>query len=116
MSGYYARCQLQAAADHSEDQERPERCEAHAGRYFADATKDQKAVFDRTMTDLRGLDAPRYDRARSAALSEFSRSTAAARELCEETFRELMATGELSEATSYKWDELEIGRVMQAAE
>lgn len=117
MSGYYASNPHYAPTDFSEARERFERCEERAGKLFADATKAQTAVYHRALSDLRGLSAPRYDRARDAAKAVFDRSTAGARELCEETVRELMALGEMSEATSYRWDEIQIAAVMlEAAE
>jgi hypothetical protein len=101
----------------SEYAERLELAEVHAGRYFADATKDQKAAFDQAMSDLRGLDAPRYDRARHWANVAWVIRTTAARELYEETVLELLATGEVSEAMSYRWDELAVsGAMLEAAE
>lgn len=101
----------------SEYDERVERCEASAGWYFADATKAQKSAFDQAMSDLRGLDAPRYDRARKAADQDWHVSTTAARELYEATRIELLTTGEVSEAMSYRWDELAVSRAMlEAAE
>lgn len=101
----------------SEDQERFELCEEQAGAWFASATVTQTAIWHQALSDLRGLSAPRYDRARDAANAEFHRTTAAARELCEETVRELMRDGEISETLSYRWDELNVaGAMLEAAE
>jgi hypothetical protein len=117
MSGYYAKNPHYAPDDFSEDRERLERAEAQAGWYFANATKEQTAVFNRAMADLRGLSAPRYDRAREAAERAFKETTAAARDLCDATMRELLLTGEVSEALSYRWDELAVsGAMLEAAE
>jgi hypothetical protein len=88
--------------------ERVERCEAVAGRWFADATKPQTAAYNRAMADLRGLSAPRYDRAREAAKAAFTASTKAASKLCDLTLAELMTAGEVSEELSYRWDELAV--------
>lgn len=99
----------------SEFAERLERCEAEAGWYFANATKPQKAACDRAMADLRGLDAPRYDRAREAAERQWKATTAAAAELCELTLAELMDRGEVSEALSYRWDQLAVSDAMMDA-
>lgn len=90
----------------SEYADRVERCEARAGWYFADATKAQKATYDRAMSDLRGLSAPRYDRAREAARAAFTASTKAASELCDLTLTELLTDGEVSEETNARWDAL----------
>lgn len=95
-----------------DEQARFERCEETAGWYFANATKTQAAAFHRAMADLKGLSAPRYDRARDAAKAAFEASTKAASELCEETVRELMQTGDVSEALSYRWDELDVATAM----
>jgi hypothetical protein len=88
----------------SEYADRVERAETCAGRCFADATKAQAAIYQRAMADLRGLIAPRYDRARQAAKAAFKASTTAASELSEETLRELLTDGEVSEALNNRWD------------
>jgi hypothetical protein len=92
--------------------ERLERCEAQAGWYFAGATKPQTAAYNRAMADLRGLSAPKYDRAREAAKAVFTASTKAASELCDLTLAELMTAGEVSEELSYRWDELALTDVV----
>lgn len=106
MPGYYASNPHYNPTDFSEARERFERCEEEAGRLFADATKAQTALFNRTMADLKGLSAPRYDRAREAAKAEFNRSTTDARELCEASMKDLMLTGEISQETWAGWDAL----------
>lgn len=116
MSGYYAANPHYAPDDYSEQREYLERCEANAGRYFASATKDQLAAYHRTIADLRGLQGPKYERAREAAERDWKATTAGAKALYEETLRELMQTGEVSEAMAYRWDELAVAQVMQAAE
>jgi hypothetical protein len=117
MSGHYAANPHYAPDDFSEERERFERCEEQAGAWFASATVTQTAIWHRALSDLRGLSAPRYDRAREAANAEFHRTTAAARELCDLTVQELMTTGEISEALSYRWDELNVaGAMLEAAE
>lgn len=117
MSGsYYSANPHYAAPDYSEQRERIEAAEETAGRYFVGSTKEQHAVFNRRMADLRGLTGPRYDRAREAAKREFHATTAAARELCEETFAAILEHGEVPEELSYKWDLLDVANVMQAAE
>lgn len=115
MSGYYAQNPHYAPTDFSEMRERFERCEEQAGKLFADATKPQAATFHRAMADLRGLSAPRYDRAREAAKAVFDRSTTAARELCEVTMRDLMLTGEVSQETYAKWDDLALVEAVSEA-
>ena len=107
--GHYSRNLLEedwdanSAAEHAE---RVAKAEEEAGWYFARATKDQKAEYDATMRDLLGLTGPRWNRAREAAMAKWRADTAPARELFERTFEELMRDGEVSEATSFAWDEL----------
>lgn len=113
MAGFHAQNPHYASADFSEERARFERCEEKAGEWFAAATVEQAATFHRAMSDLRGLSAPRYDRAREAAKAAFDRSTSDARELCELTMQELMTTGEVSEALSYRWDELAVAATMR---
>lgn len=105
--------------------ERVERNEATAGRYFADATKPQSARYNEIMQVAAAYKgAPKWDRFRLAAQREFSRRTVAAAILANLTFSELMTDGEVSEALSYRWDELavadvmasEAGALLQAAE
>ena len=115
MSGYYSQNPHYSPDDFSEARERFERCEEEAGWYFARATKTQAAAFHRAMSDLRGLSAPRYDRAREAAKTAWDASTGAARELCELTLQELMLTGEVSEELSYRWDLLDVEIAMTEA-
>jgi hypothetical protein len=112
MSGYYQANPHYQTRDFSEARERFERCEQEAGTWFAYATKPQTAAFHLAMSDLRGLSGPRYDRARAAALAEFERTTGAAVELCAETVRELMQTGEVSEALAYRWELLAVVNAM----
>lgn len=115
MSGYYAANPHYAPDDFSEAVDRLERCEEHAGRWFGDATREQLATYNRTMADLRGLQGPRYDRARAAAKAEWERTTAPANELYHLTVAELMATGEVSEALVERWGALETVNVMAVA-
>lgn len=119
MSGYYSQNPHYAPTDFSEMREKYERCEEKAGALFAAATVAQTTLFHLVLRDLRGLSAPRYDRARAAAEAEFKRTTAAASELCEQSMQELMRDGEVSQETYEKWDALDAaGNVgmLQAAE
>lgn len=96
--------------------ERVERAEAHAGRWFADATKPQLAIYnDRLAVAAAYKGAPKWDRFREAAQREFARTTEAAAELANLVFAELMTAGEVSEALSYRWDELAVAGAMQQA-
>jgi hypothetical protein len=94
---------FESSQDHAE---RVERAEQSAGWYFEQATKRQKAAHDLAMADLRGLDAPRYDRARAAAKAVWHRSTEEARDLYHLTCDEIMRDGEMSETTGAEWDAL----------
>jgi hypothetical protein len=97
---------------------RVERAEQTADWYFAEATKRQAAAHRRAMADLRGLVAPRYDRARAAAQAAFHHSTEEARDLCIRTCDEIMRDGDMSEATGSEWDALcakESAKPMEAA-
>ncbi|MBR1206588.1 MULTISPECIES: hypothetical protein [unclassified Bradyrhizobium] len=115
---YYSPNPHYAPDDLSEDCERLERAEAEAGWYFNSATKPQQARFsDRMSAAFAYRGSPRWEREREAAQKEFTETTVAASALCAETVRELMETGEVSEALSYRWDELAVtGAMAQAAE
>ena len=115
MSGYYAKNPHYAPDDFSEAVDRLERCEERAGRWFADATREQLATFNRTTADLRGLTGPRYDRERAAAKTLWERTTAPANELYHLTVAELMATGEVSEALADRWGALETALLLEVA-
>lgn len=107
---------FESSEDHAE---RVERAEHTAGWYFQQATVRQKAVYDAAMSGLRGLDAPRYDRARAAANAEWARSTVEASDLFTITCNEIMVHGEVPEEIGALWDDLEVreavARAMEAA-
>jgi len=102
----------------SEFAERLERCERNAGWYFTDATKAQLALYNERLAVAAAYKgAPKWDRFRDAADREFKATTSAAAELCELTLAELLTDGEVSEALSYRWDELAVsGAMLEAAE
>ena len=107
MSGSYAKNPHDAPDDFSEMREKLERCEAEAGRWYADATKVQKAVYDRAMNDLRPYrGSPRWDRGCIKAGQVYSDTTEGARKIYRMAFNDLMLLGEISEATSYAFDAL----------
>jgi nucleotide-binding universal stress UspA family protein len=124
MSSYYAANPHYAADRESDDQqaarENFERAEAEAGKWFARATVVQTTLFQMTMTDLRGLSSPVYDRRREDARAEFKRTTAAAAALCDATVEQLVRTGEISEELCARWDALDAPAaapvMLQAAE
>ena len=115
---YYAANPHYAPDDFSEEAAKRASADAQAGDWFAHYTKAQTTLYNERMAvaaAYRG--APKWERFREAALREFTRTTVAASELCAETFRELMETGEVSEALQYRWEELAVpGAMAQAAE
>lgn len=101
------------AKDHWRDHEsnedhadRVERAEHSAGWYFQQATTRQKAAYNRAMADLRGLDAPRYLRARQALSATWARDTTEASDLYTVTCDAIMKHGEVPEELSSEWDSL----------
>ena len=89
-----------------EHEERADAAELTAGCYFDQATTGQKAAYVRALANLGGLYAPCHNRARDRAKAVWYASTADARKLFEISFEELMATGEIAEATLEAWDAL----------
>lgn len=113
MSGYYAANPHYAPDDFSEERERLERCEAESGRWFDDATKVQKAAFIATMARIAPYkDSPRWERDRCAAIRRWTTSTAGAREVYSMALRDLMLTGEITEATSHAYDALMVDQIV----
>lgn len=99
--------------DYREEVERLEACQQEAGRYFADATRKQKAEYDARMAFIRPWSgSPRWDRQRAAADKRWKDTTVEARALQERTVAELMATGEVGENLYYEWDQLEVTTIM----
>lgn len=115
---YYSSNSHYAAADFSADAERRERAEAEASRWFNDLAAAQIALFNERMDVARAYKgAPKWDRVRDAAKREFECTTAAASHVAALVVADMMATGEISEATSYAYDEAKVSQVMmQAAE
>ncbi len=109
MSSHYAANHLHADWDadaKAAGAAKLEAAEQEAGHYFNRATVLQKAAYDLTMSDLRGLEAPRYDRARAAAKRLWDETTAAASDLYHRSVAEIMADGEISEAMDEAWTAL----------
>jgi len=80
--------------------------EEESSWYFARATARQKAAYDEAMADLRGLDAPRYDRAHKEARRVWDETTVEARALFNITADEIMREDEVSEDTNARWNAL----------
>lgn len=96
--------------EHPEDHaERVEVAEEMAARLFADATKKQKAAFDRVMAETRGfIGIPKYDRARQLAGEAWDRDTKEARELMEVTAEHVFINGGECLPEMYdEWESLE---------
>lgn len=105
--GYYSPNPHYAPDDFSDDAKRHDEAQAIAGRYFRDATQPQAAKYAEQMAVIRPYaGSPKWERAREAATQEYRASTEAAAALCNETYREVYETGEVSDALSYRWDEL----------
>jgi hypothetical protein len=82
----------------------------HAGRWFADATKAQKALLRLTLADIKPyMGSPRWDRAEAAARKAYEGSTAGARAVADMVETDIMETGEIRESTSYAYDALMMG-------
>ncbi|MGA7807475.1 hypothetical protein [Bradyrhizobium sp.] len=106
MSGSYARNPHHAPDDRSDARELCERREAEAGRWFDDLTRPQRARYDARMAVAAAYKgAPRWDRERRAAEREFAETTKDAARICDMVLRDLTLTGEVSEATSYAFDD-----------
>lgn len=103
--GHYSPNPHYAPDDFSDEDARHEAALEISGRWFSDATKPQHARYAERMAAIRPYaGSPEWERAREAATKEFKDSTAAAAALCNETYREVLATGEVSDALSYRWD------------
>ena len=86
------------------------------GRWFSKATQPQLARYNERMavaSAYRG--APRWERERTAAQHEFHETTSEARGLYELAMAELMAIGEVSEATDFALTQFGVGQIMQQA-
>jgi hypothetical protein len=107
-----------AAADFSEETDRRERAEAAASEWFNDLAAPQVARHrDRMTVALAYKGAPRWDRERAAADREFAETTVDASRIAQMVLGDMMAFGEVTEATSYAFDEAKVSQTMaQAAE
>lgn len=108
---------------HETDLEHADRvaaAEQRANWYFAKATAPQQQHWRDTISVIepyRG--SPRWARLRDDAKAKFEETTREAHELYEFTAEEIMRDGEVSEATSARWDALmkldAVRREMEAA-
>jgi|GEM_PF-3543850 len=103
---YYSPNPHYAPADYSEDHARRAAAEFEGSRWFNDLTKPQAARHAQRMADaLPYKGSPRWERMREAAMGEFVETTTEASEICNMVIRDMLETGEVSEATSYAFDE-----------
>lgn len=89
-----------------------------AAQWFADVTKPQLAQYNARMSAASAYrGSPRWDRERIMAKIQYRHATADAARAYEMAMHDIATIGEISEATSYAFDELEVGQIMlQAAE
>lgn len=116
MSGYYASSPHYAPDDVRDEEELQERGEAEAARWFFDLTKAQLDRRNERLAVARAYKgSPRWDRERAAAEREFSETTKEAAAVAEMVLRDLLTTGEVSEATSLAADVVAAHQDMQQA-
>jgi hypothetical protein len=115
---YYSANPHYAADDFSEQTERRERAEAVASEWFNELAGQQIAIHRERMAVAAAYKgAPKWDRVRDAANREFERTTEDASRIAAMVVVDMMAAGEVSEATSYAFDEAKVSQTMaQAAE
>ena len=106
MSGYYQVNPHYAPVDTSEDDERIERAEMLAGKYFAMATVNQLANYNRACAALKRQNAPRH--AWQSVRWEWDCSTADAATLYDRTVEAYLADdGNIPEDILNEWQRLE---------
>jgi len=118
MSSHYAANPHYAPDNFSADVDRQERAEAVASEWFNDLAASQIARHHDRMTVARAYKgAPRWDREKAAADREFAETTVEASRIAQMVLADMMAFGEVTEATSYAFDEAKVSLTMaQAAE
>jgi hypothetical protein len=90
--------------------------EEFLGRWFSKVTKPQLARYNQRMSDAapyRG--APKWERMRQSAQTEFHNSVADARALYEIAMAEIIADGEVTEATDYLLTQFQVTHIVQQA-
>jgi len=118
MSGYYAANPHYAPVDNSEERERQERAEIEAGRWFDDLTKPQRDRYTSRYSVIAAhKGSPRWDLERETIEREWRETTADAARVSDMVLGDMLALGEISEATAYAFDECLLCQTMaQAAE
>lgn len=86
---------------------RRDQAEATALWYFQSATQREKRAYDAAMREAVTRPGEAYYTARDAADHAWRTATAAARSLFDDTVTELLDTGEVSEDTAERWQQLE---------
>lgn len=108
MSGsYYSANPHYSRPDYSADHERQARAETSAYWYFKSATAQQKAAFDAAMAGAAPLTGIAFQVAKQRAHDAWESTTAEAHALFDETVTEILRTGEVSEETGDRWQEIE---------
>lgn len=115
---YYSSNPHYAADDFSEQNERCERAEAIASEWFNDLAGQQIARHrERMIVASAYKGAPRWDREKAAADREFAETTVDASRIAQMVLADMLAFGEVTETTSYAFDEAKVSLTMaQAAE
>ena len=114
MSEDFHRSRFLQSRPVNEDQERLERAEATAGRWFADLVKPQTARFNQRMAEIAPYkDSPRWEREKIAAERRFHDTTFEARRVFELVKCDLMTLSEISEATNHAFNEVAVAQMMQ---
>jgi len=114
MSEDFHRSRFLQSRPVNEDQERLERAEATASRWFNDLTKPQLARYNQRMADAAPYrNSPRWERERLFAQREYHETTFEARRVYELAMQDLATLGEISEATNYAYDEVAVAQMMQ---
>jgi hypothetical protein len=91
----------------TEDEERQERRYAEAGRYFWPLVRKQKQRFSEHVHAIAPLiGTPRWDREKAKIDREWKETTADAERVYLMALTDLDTTGEVSETTSYAYDEV----------
>ncbi len=107
---HYATNHLQAnwgRDDRLDAEERQAAAEETAGRWFTDLTRQQAAEYNSTMSVARAyLGSPKWERISAAAKRTFAETTVDASRISDMVLADMLATGEISEATSDAFDEL----------
>jgi hypothetical protein len=102
--------------DYFEEHARLLHCEEEASSLFGLAVASALTEYYATVTLIPDPPhTPRYDRAREAARRKYALVSVPAWEIRNRALNDLMACGEVSEATSFMFDELKVAQAMEEA-